>query len=88
MYDRVSSEQQRKEKQDAMAPARDSLPVSDELIRTGQRIQDTRGGDGLTMSPRAEWFWPNSSAMDIDSTTEEGVLEVTRRRQRSRQQRY
>ena len=48
--ERVTAEQQHKEDQDAMAPVRDPSPVSEELIRTEQLIQDTRGGS--TKAPR------------------------------------
>ena len=42
MSDRVTIDQQRKEEQNAMALVRDNSPVSEELLRTGQWIQDTR----------------------------------------------
>ena len=42
-----------------MAPARDPSPVSEELIRTEQWIQDTPGV--LTLSPHANGFWSNSN---------------------------
>ena len=54
MSDRVTAEQQRKEEQDAMAPARNTSPVSEGLTWAEQWIQDSRGG--LTMSPRTEGF--------------------------------
>ena len=44
MFDRVTTEQQQKKKQKAMALARESSPVSEELICTEQWIQYTRGG--------------------------------------------
>ena len=43
IYDRVTVDQQRREEQNAIALNRDSSPVSEELIRTGQCIQDNRG---------------------------------------------
>ena len=57
MSDKVTAGQQRKEEQNAMALTRDTSPISEELIRTGQWIQDTRGE--LTTSPQTEGFWPN-----------------------------
>ena len=44
MSDRVIVDQERREEQHAMAFNRDDSPVSEELIRTGQWIQDYRGG--------------------------------------------
>ena len=41
-----------------MAPVRDPLPVSEELIQTKKWIHDTWGG--LTMSSRANEFWLKS----------------------------
>ena len=56
--DRVTIDQQRKEEQIAMALVRDNSPVSEEHIRTGQWIQDTRSG---LASPQTVGFWPNSN---------------------------
>ena len=76
MSDRESAEQQRKEEQDAMAAARDPSLVSEELIRTGQWIKDTRGV--LTMSPRTEGFWSHPKTTAVNATSGGGVLEGTR----------
>ena len=42
-----------------MLPARDPSPVSEELTRTEQWIQDTPGG--LSLSPHANGIWSNSN---------------------------
>ena len=59
MSDKVTIDQQRKEEQNAMALVRDNSPASEELLRTGQWIQDTRSG--LATSPQMGGFWPNSN---------------------------
>ena len=43
MSDCVTADQQRREEQNAMTLNRGDSPVSNELIRTGQWIQDNRG---------------------------------------------
>ena len=57
----VTVDQQRREEQNAMAL---SSPVSEELIRNGQWIQDTRGE---LASPQRAGFWPhfNRTATDV-----------------------
>ena len=55
MSDCVTADQQRREEQNAMAL---NSPISEELIRTGQWIQDNRGE--LT-SPQTARLWPNSN---------------------------
>ena len=58
MSDRVSIDQQRKEEQNAMALVRDNSLVPEELLGTGQWIQDARSG---IASPQTGGFWPNSN---------------------------
>ena len=62
MSDNVTVDQQRWEEQNAMAMNRDRSPVSEELIRTGQCIQDNRGE---LVSPLTAGFWPNSNQMAV-----------------------
>ena len=64
MSDRVTVDQQRKEKQNAIALNRDDSPVS-EFIRTGLWIEDNRGE--LT-SPLGSRQWPNSNQTAVDVT--------------------
>ena len=66
MSDRVTIDQQRREEQNAMILVRDNSPVSEELLGTGQWIQDTRGG--LTTSLQTGGFWPNSNNTAVDAT--------------------
>ena len=58
MSDCVTADQQRREEQNAMTLNREDSPVSNELIRTGQWIQDNRGE---LVSPQTAGFWPNSN---------------------------
>ena len=58
MSDCVTADQQRREEQNAMTLNREDSPVSNELIRTGQWIQDNRGE---LVSPQIAGFWPNSN---------------------------
>ena len=58
MSDCVTADQQRREEQNAMTLNRGDSPVSNELIRTGQWIQDNRGE---LVSPQTTEFWPNSN---------------------------
>ena len=55
MSDSVTVDQQRREEQNAIAL---NSPVSEELIRTGQWIQDNRGE---LVSPHTAAFWPKSN---------------------------
>ena len=58
MSDCVTVDQQRREEQNAMTLNRGDSPVSNELIRTGQWIQDNRGE---LVSPQTAGFWPSSN---------------------------
>ena len=58
MSDCVTADQQRRDEQNAMTLNRGDSPVSNELIRTGQWIQDNRGE---LVSPQTAGFWPNSN---------------------------
>ena len=60
MSDSVTVDQQRREEQKAMAF---NSPVSEELIRTGQWIQDNR--DELA-SPQTAGFWYNSNQTAVN----------------------
>ena len=62
MSDCVTADQQRREEQNAMAL---NSPLSEELIRTGQWIQDNR--DELT-SPQTAGLWPNSNQTAVEVT--------------------
>ena len=62
MSDSDSVDQQRRKEQNAMAL---SSPVSEELIRTGQWIQDNRGE--LASHQTAD-LWPNSNQTAVDVT--------------------
>ena len=62
MSDSVTVDQQRREDQNAMALI---SPVSEELIRTGQWIQDNRGE---LASPQTAGLWPNSNQTAVDVT--------------------
>ena len=62
MIDCVTANQQRREKQNAMALI---SPLSEELFRTGQWIQDNRGE--LT-SPQTAGLWPNSNQTAAEVT--------------------
>ena len=66
MSDKVTVEQQRKEESNAIALIRDTSPVSEELLRTGQWIQDTRSR--LRSSPEIGWFWLNSNNTTVKVT--------------------
>ena len=65
MSDRVTIDQQRKEEQNTMGLVRDNSPVSEELLRTLQWIQDTRSGFA---SSQTGGFWPNSNKTAVDAT--------------------
>ena len=65
MSDSVTVDQQRREEQDAMALNRENSPVSEELIRTGQWIQDNRGE---LVSPQTAGFWLNSNQTAVNVT--------------------
>ena len=62
MSDCVTADQQRREEQNATAL---NSPLSEELIRTGQWIQDNRGE--LT-SPQTAGLWPNSDQTAVEVT--------------------
>ena len=62
MSDSVTADQQRREDRNAMAL---NSPVSEELIRTGQWIQDNRGE---LASPLMAGLWPNSNQTAADVT--------------------
>ena len=62
MSDCVTNDQQRREEQNAMAL---NSPLSEELFRTGQWIQDNRGE--LT-SPQTTGLWPNSNQTAAEVT--------------------
>ena len=62
MSNSVTVDQQRLEEQNAMAL---NSPVSEELIRTGQWIQDNRGE---LASPQTAGLWPNSNQTAVDVT--------------------
>ena len=62
MSDSVTVDQQRQEEQNAMTL---NSPVSEGLIRTGQRVQDNRGE---LISPQTDGFWPNSNQTAVDAT--------------------
>ena len=62
MSDRVTADQQRREEQNAMAW---NSPLSEELLRTGQWVQDNRGE--LT-SPQTAGLWPNSNQTAAEVT--------------------
>ena len=62
LSDCVTADQQRREEQNAMAL---NSPLSEELIRTGQWIQDNRGE--LT-SPQTAGLWPNSNQTAAEVT--------------------
>ena len=62
MSDSVTVDQQRREEQNDMAL---HSPISEELIRTRQWIQDTRGE---LASPRTAGNWPNSNQTALDVT--------------------
>ena len=65
MSDRVSIDQQRKEEQNAKALVRDNSLVPEELLGTGQWIQDARSG---IASPQTGEFWPKSNKTAADAT--------------------
>ena len=65
MSDSVTVDRQRREEQNAMVLSRDSSPVSEELIRTGQWIQDNRGE---LVSPQTAGFWCNSNQTAVNVT--------------------
>ena len=62
MSDSVTVDQQRREEQNVMAL---NSPVSEELIRTGQWNQDSRGE---LASPQTAGLWPNSNQTAVDVT--------------------
>ena len=62
MSDCVTADQQRREEQNAMAL---NSPMSEDLIRTGQWVQDNRGE--LT-SPQTAGLWPNSNQTAAEVT--------------------
>ena len=69
MSDCVTVDQQRREEQNAMTPNRRDPLVSNELIRTGQWIQDNRGE---LVSPKTAGFWPNSNQTAAQVTPTRG----------------
>ena len=69
MSDCVTADQQQREEQIAMTPNRRDSPVSNELIRTGQWIQDNRGE---LVSPQTAAFWPNSNQTAAQVTPTRG----------------
>ena len=76
MSDCVTADQQRREEQNAMTLNRGDSPVSNELIRTGQWIQDNRGE---LVSPQTAGFWPNSNQMAAQVTlTRDGCSRAPR----------
>ena len=60
MSDSVTVDQQRQEEPNALVL---NSPVLEELIRTGQWIQDNRGE---LASPQTAGFWPNSNQTAVD----------------------
>ena len=64
MSDRVTVDQQRREEQNAMALNRDDSPVSEELICTGEWIQNNRGEITSSLGIR-QWPISNQTAANV-----------------------